>query len=144
MELDYGFVGDVVDVNSTLFTSLLETGLIPVLCAITHNKKGQLLNTNADTIAAEIAKALSSAYNVTLFYCFEHAGVLHNVEDPNSIMGTLTQSQMDTYIKQDIIHKGMIPKLHNGFDALKNGVKKVVISNTVALSDTNAPKTTLI
>lgn len=144
MELDYGFVGDVVDVNSTLFTSLLETGLIPVLCAITHNKKGQLLNTNADTIAAEIAKALSSAYNVTLFYCFEHAGVLHNVEDSNSIMGTLTQSQMDTYIKQDIIHKGMIPKLHNGFDALKNGVKKVVISNTVALSDTNAPKTTLI
>jgi len=143
-EIDYGFVGDVVNVNSGVLTSLITNDFVPVLCAITHNKKGQLLNTNADTIAAQVAIALSSQYDVRLFYCFEHAGVLHDISAPESVMEILTEEQTTKGIKEGSIHQGMVPKLHNGFDALKKGVKEVVISNTTTLTNSNAPKTTLI
>lgn len=142
-DIDYGFVGDITKVNTTVFLSLLNTKIVPVLCAITHNKKGQLLNTNADTIAAQVAIALSKTFDVRLFYCFEHAGVLHDLSNPNEVMETLTEEQTEKGVKNGIIHQGMVPKLYNGFDALKNGVNEVIISNVNALTNTKAPKTTL-
>lgn len=142
-EIDYGFVGDIVNVNAAVFTSLAAQDFVPVLCAITHDKNGQLLNTNADTIAAQVAIALSATYEVSLFYCFEHAGVLRDIATPTDVISHLNATQTETFIKEGVIHQGMVPKLHNGFDALKNGVNEVVISNVTALTQSEAPKTTL-
>ena len=142
-EIDFGFVGDIVNVNAAVFTSLATQDFVPVLCAITHDKNGQLLNTNADTIAAQVAIALSATYEVSLFYCFEHAGVLRDIATPTDVISHLNATQTETFIKEGVIHQGMVPKLHNGFDALKNGVNEVVISNVTALTQSEAPKTTL-
>ena len=142
-EIDYGFVGDIVNVNAAVFTSLAAQGFVPVLCAITHDKNGQLLNTNADTIAAQVAIALSATYEVSLFYCFEHAGVLRDIATPTDVISHLNATQTETFVEEGVIHQGMVPKLHNGFDALKNGVNEVVISNVTALTQSEAPKTTL-
>ena len=142
-DIDYGFVGDITAVNTRVFTSLAAQDFVPVLCAITHDKKGQLLNTNADTIAAQVAAALSSQYKVRLFYCFEHAGVLKDISNPDDVIKTLTEDQTEKWINEGVIHQGMVPKIHNGFDALKNGVQEVIISNLNALTATTAPKTTL-
>ena len=142
-EIDFGFVGDIVNVNAAVFNSLGAQDFVPVLCAITHDKNGQLLNTNADTIAAQVAIALSATYEVSLFYCFEHAGVLRDIATPTDIISHLNATQTETFIKEGVIHQGMVPKLHNGFDALKNGVNEVVISNVTALTQSEAPKTTL-
>jgi acetylglutamate kinase len=129
---------------NAVFASLTAQDFVPVLCAITHDKNGQLLNTNADTIAAQVAIAMSKEYDVTLFYCFEHAGVLKDINKPEDVISELSKEVTETYTAAGVIHQGMVPKLHNGFDALQNGVKEVVISNVAALLDTNAPKTTLI
>lgn len=142
-EIDFGFVGDVVNVNAAVFTSLAAQDFVPVLCAITHDKNGQLLNTNADTIAAQVAIALSATYEVSLFYCFEHAGVLRDIATPTDVISHLNATQTETFVEEGVIHQGMVPKLHNGFDALKNGVNEVVISNVTALTQSEAPKTTL-
>lgn len=142
-EIDYGFVGDIVNVNAAVFTSLAAQDFVPVLCAITHDKNGQLLNTNADTIAAQVAIALSVTYEVSLFYCFEHAGVLRDIATPTDVISHLNATQTETFVEEGVIHQGMVPKLHNGFDALKNGVNEVVISNVTALTQSEAPKTTL-
>jgi len=142
-EIDYGFVGDIVTVNTEMFTSLISQNFVPVLCAITHDKKGQLLNTNADTIAAQVAIALSAAYTVNLFYCFEHAGVLQDISNSTEIIASLNELQTETLVRNGVIHQGMVPKLHNGFDALKNGVNEVIISNVRALINSEAPKTIL-
>ena len=142
-EIDYGFVGDIVTVNTEMFTSLISQNFVPVLCAITHDKKGQLLNTNADTIAAQVAIALSATHKVNLFYCFEHAGVLRDITDPTDIIASLNEIQTETLVRDGVIHQGMVPKLHNGFDALKNGVNEVIISNVSALINSEGPKTIL-
>ena len=143
-DIDFGFAGDIIQVNTAVFASLTAQNFVPVLCAITHDKNGQLLNTNADTIAAAIAMAMSNEYDVTLFYCFEHAGVLKDINNPKDVICELSKESTETYTAAGVIHQGMVPKLHNGFEALQNGVKEVVISNVAALLDTNAPKTTLI
>jgi len=143
-DIDYGFAGDITQVNTAVFASLTAQDFVPVLCAITHDKNGQLLNTNADTIAAQVAMAMSKEYDVTLFYCFEHAGVLKDINKPEDVIGELSKEATENYTAAGVIHQGMVPKLHNGFDALQNGVKEVVISNVAALLDENAPKTTLI
>ena len=143
-EIDYGFAGDITQVNTAVFATLTAQDFVPVLCAITHDKNGQLLNTNADTIAAQVAMAMSKEYDVTLFYCFEHAGVLKDINKPEDVIGELSKEATENYTAAGVIHQGMVPKLHNGFDALQNGVKEVVISNVAALLDKNAPKTTLI
>jgi acetylglutamate kinase len=143
-KIDYGFAGDIVSINLNFFKNLLNGDLVPVMNAITHNKKGQLLNTNADTIAAEIAKAMSLYYKVTLFYCFEHVGVLYNVKKPNKIVKILTSIEADKLVAEGVIQKGMMPKIHNGFDAIQNGVEDVIISNFEALTNSNAPKTNLL
>lgn len=126
---DYGFAGDIDEVNTPLLTTFIEQGLTPVIAPITHDKEGQLLNTNADTIAKEIAKALSLSFDVQLIYLFEKAGVLGNAADERSVIQVLTPKLYETHKQKGTFADGMIPKLENAFAALNNGVKKVVIGN---------------
>jgi acetylglutamate kinase len=141
--IDYGFVGDVKDVNTTLLETLISHGIVPVFCAITHDKKGQLLNTNADTIASELAIATSEVYEVTLNYCFEKAGVLTDVEDENSVIQQIN-SELYTKLKAEgAIHSGMIPKLDNCFNSLSKGVQKIKIGHHRMLQNKDALHTTI-
>ncbi|KAA6348871.1 Acetylglutamate kinase [termite gut metagenome] len=126
--IDYGFVGDVQHVNSLALKYLLDQNYLPVLAPITHNGKGVLLNTNADTIASETAKALAYDFNVRLIYCFEKKGVLSNENDENSTISTLNKEEFLQYKAAGIIHAGMIPKLENAFEAIASGVKEVIIT----------------
>ena len=131
--IDYGFVGDVDSVNTHLLQNLLEQGLAVVIAPITKDKSGQLLNTNADTIAQETAKAMGKLYEVHLIYSFEKSGVLLNAEDDASM---IRQINPESYIKlkeEQIIFAGMIPKLDNAFAALNNGVTRVVIGKAEEL-----------
>lgn len=127
-DVDYGFVGDVDKVDGKALSMLLEQGVVPVMAPLTHDGKGQLLNTNADTIAAETAKALARFYNVTLVYCFEKNGVLKDPEDDNSVIGRITPDDYQKLKAEGIIQGGMIPKLDNAFAALHEGVKRVIIT----------------
>ncbi|HLT07632.1 MAG TPA: acetylglutamate kinase [Cyclobacteriaceae bacterium] len=124
-EIDYGFVGDVKKVNSTVLELLLSDDIVPVVCAITHDKKGQLLNTNADTIASEIATALSKTHTVNLYYCFDRPGVLIDVTNDASLIPLITEDVFEELKKENVIHSGMIPKLDNAFMALNKGVNRV-------------------
>lgn len=128
-EIDYGFVGDVEEVNTHELKLLINENTIPVIAPLTHDGKGNLLNTNADTIASEVAIELSRNYNVYLFYCFEKKGVLTDPEDESSIIYDLDASLFKKYQDEGIINAGMIPKLDNGFKAKRNGVKEVLITN---------------
>jgi acetylglutamate kinase len=134
-ELDYGFVGDIDSVNVNAFIKLLDDDLIPVIAPVSHDNKGQLLNTNADTIAQEIAKSLSEKFNITLIYCFEKKGVLQNSEDENSVITQINNSSYNALKKKQVIHSGMIPKLDNAFTALTHGVNKVIIGKAEDLSN---------
>lgn len=124
---DYGFVGDVDGINADLFSSLLEKNLTPVFAPITHNHQGQLLNTNADTIAQELAKGLSNYFEVSLIYCFEKSGVLLDANDDSTVIPVLNPVSYKKLKTEEKIFAGMIPKLDNAFAALDNGVKKVII-----------------
>ena len=124
---DYGFAGDVDEINSDLLSSLLQQNFTPVIAPITHDAKGQLLNTNADTIANEIAKAMSQTFEVNLIYIFEKEGVLLDVNDETSVIKNLNAASYIKLKEEGAIHSGMIPKLDNAFAALNSGVKKVII-----------------
>jgi acetylglutamate kinase len=126
--VDYGFVGDVKEVNADLLADLIAKGVVPVLAPLTHDRQGNLLNTNADTIAGEAAKALAKHFEVTLIYCFEKKGVLMNADDDDSVIPEITQPLFKEYVEKEIIQGGMIPKLENAFDAISSGVKEVVIT----------------
>lgn len=128
-DIDYGFVGDVEDVNSRELRLLLNENVIPVIAPLTHDGNGQLLNTNADTIAAEIATELSAYFNVFLFFCFEKKGVLMDQNDEKSMIFELDSVLFQQYIEDRIITEGMIPKLENGFRAKRKGVKEILITN---------------
>ncbi len=128
-DIDYGFVGDVEDVNSRELRMLLNENVIPVIAPLTHDGKGQLLNTNADTIASEIAAELSGYFSVYLFFCFEKKGVMLNQNDDTSIIYELDTLLFEQYKSEGIIVAGMIPKLDNGFQAKRKGVKEVLITN---------------
>ena len=128
-DIDYGYVGDVEDVNSRELRLLINENVIPVIAPLTHDGYGQLLNTNADTIAAEIAAELSSFYNVFLFFCFEKKGVLVDQNDETSVIFELDSVLFNQYKEEGIISAGMIPKLENGFQAKRKGVKEVLITN---------------
>jgi acetylglutamate kinase len=128
-DVDYGFVGDVEDVNSRELRLLLNENVVPVIAPLTHDGNGQLLNTNADTIASEIATELSAYYNVFLFFCFEKKGVLLDQNDETSIIYDLDSLLFGQYKDEGIISAGMIPKLENGFRAKRKGVKEVLITN---------------
>ena len=136
-EIDYGFVGDVKSdkINAQSWSSLLEHGFIPVVAPITHDGKGQLLNTNADTIAQEVAKAMSSLYEVSLIYSFEKAGVLLDANDDATVINNIDPASYEQLKAEGKIFAGMIPKLDNAFAALNSGVKKVVIGKAEHLKD---------
>ena len=127
-DVDYGFVGDVKEVNADILADLIGKGVVPVLAPLTHDKAGNLLNTNADTIAGEAAKALSKHFEVTLMYCFEKKGVLMDENDDESVITNLTPELFEKYITEGVINGGMIPKLENSFEALNAGVRAVVIT----------------
>ncbi len=131
--IDYGFVGDVDAINTTLLQSLLEQDINVVLAPITHNAEGLLLNTNADTIAQEIAQAMSQLYEVDLIYSFEKPGVLLDINDDNSVIHSLNLSKYGILKKEQKIFAGMIPKLDNAFAALSKGVQRVVIGKAEQL-----------
>lgn len=127
--IDYGFVGDVEEVNSRELRLLLAENVVPVVAPITHDGKGLLLNTNADTMAAEIAADLATFFNVFLFYCFEKKGVLSDAEDENSIIVEMDYAEFEEYKTKGIVNSGMIPKLESAFMSKKRGVKEVLITN---------------
>ena len=133
-DIDYGFVGDVDDVNVSELRLLIEENVIPVVAPLTHDTKGQLLNTNADTIASELATELSNFYKVFLFFCFEKKGVLLNPEDENSVIYDLNLPRFNEYKAEGVISAGMIPKLENGFRAKLKGVQEVLITNPENIS----------
>ncbi|AMJ65230.1 acetylglutamate kinase [Hymenobacter sp. PAMC 26628] len=136
-EIDYGFVGELTPagVNAALLGALLGLGLTPVICAITHDGHGQLLNTNADTIAATVAVALSEQFAVELHYCFEKDGVLLDVNDDNSVIEKINLASYAELKEAGIIADGMIPKLDNSFDALSQGVSKIIIGHALKIND---------
>ncbi|MGI4885637.1 MAG: acetylglutamate kinase [Janthinobacterium lividum] len=136
-EIDYGFVGDLTPagVDAALLGELLGLGLTPVICAITHDGQGQLLNTNADTIAATVAVALSKQFAVELHYCFEKNGVLLDVNDDDSVIEKINLTSYAELKEAGIIADGMIPKLDNSFDALSQGVSKIIIGHALKIND---------
>ena len=142
-EIDFGFVGDVKKVNHNGINKLIEAKFTPVFCAITHDKNGQLLNTNADTITSQVAVGMSKLYDVSIYYCFELNGVLKSIEDKNSVIKSIDTKTYKQLIADGIIADGMLPKLENCFDALKNGVSKVHIGNTSMFSQKNDNFTTI-
>jgi acetylglutamate kinase len=127
-DVDYGFVGDVKEVNAGLLADLIAKDVVPVLAPLTHDNAGNMLNTNADTIAGEAAKALAKHFDVTLMYCFEKKGVLMSETDDESVISRLTPQLYEKYVSEGIISGGMIPKLDNSFEALNAGVKQVIIT----------------
>ncbi|MFV5684249.1 acetylglutamate kinase [Flavobacterium sp. GB2R13] len=141
--INYGFVGDVKKVNTELLETLLSNGIVPVFCAITHDGKGQLLNTNADTIASELAIALSEVFDVTLNYCFEKPGVLYDAEDDSSVIENINPELYSKLKAEKAIHSGMIPKLDNCFNSLSKGVQKIKIGHHRMLQDKTALYTTI-
>src|SRR4029078_8394584 len=133
--IDYGFVGDIDAINTNLLKSLLDQNISIVFASLTHDQKGQLLNTNADTIAQEVAKALSSSYEVQLIYSFEKAGVLLDANDDSTVISTLNPSRYQQLKSKQKIFAGMIPKLDNAFAAINGGVKKVIIGKAEQLKE---------
>lgn len=133
-EIDYGYVGDVDKVDAQAIARLLEAGLVPVIAPLSHDGKGSMLNTNADTIASEVAQALAPLFDVTLTFCFEKAGVLADENDDNSVIEKIDRATYQQLRDQNIIAGGMIPKLDNAFKALKSGVKEVVITRADAIA----------
>lgn len=127
--VDFGFVGDVLAVNADLLKVLVEQNVVPVFCAITHDGHGQLLNTNADTIASTVAVACSKYFDVRLMYCFEKKGVLMDSENEESVIKSLTFDAYNTLREQGIIHSGMLPKLENCFNAINQGVTQIGIGS---------------
>lgn len=127
--IDYGYVGDIDTVNVKELKMLINTGVVPVFCPITHNGMGQLLNTNADTIASALASSLASEYDVTLIYCFEKNGVLADPEDESSVIQEITRESYMELRQMEVISGGMIPKIDNAFAAIDAGVNKVLITN---------------
>lgn len=139
IQVDYGFAGDLKgdSVDYKGLSKLLEAGFTPVFSAITHDGEGQLLNTNADTIASAIAIAMAGEYETSLIYCFEKAGVLKDVNDEDSLIRTIDPHAYNEYKRQGVISEGMIPKLDNAFEAINQGVKDVYIGKAGALSQLN-------
>ena len=131
--VDYGFVGDVSEVNTEGLASLIEMGTVPILCPITHDGNGQLLNTNADTIAQCVASALVLRYDVHLTFCFEKNGVLRDANKEDSVIEELDYTQYCNLRDLGVISMGMIPKLDNAFKARKGGVSEVIITNAQQL-----------
>ena len=132
-DVDYGFVGDVEKVNAELLGNLIRQGVVPVMAPLTHDGQGNMLNTNADTIAGETAKALAELFDVTLVFCFEKKGVLSDENDEDSVIPVITPELFREYVDKGVIQGGMIPKLENSFSAIDAGVSQVVITLASAI-----------
>lgn len=141
-EIDYGFVGDIH--NGTLHTAplkaLLDTGITPVFAPLTHDGKGQILNTNADTIASALAIALSEHYSVRLIYCFEKKGVLRDPADDDSVINLINKEIYQQLLEEKILTDGILPKLQNAFGAIDNGVKEVLIGHADDVLSNTTPE----
>lgn len=128
-EVDFGFVGDVEKVNSKFINTILGQNITPVFSAISCTEEGLLLNTNGDSVAAEIAKAMSSIYETELYFCFEKKGVLANAEDDESVISEIDSEKYRQLLDEKVISDGMLPKLHNCFQALENGVSEIYLGD---------------
>lgn len=133
-DVDYGFVGDVERVDATLLGDLIAKGVVPVMAPLTHDGCGNMLNTNADTIAGETAKALAQLFDVTLVYCFEKRGVLRDENDDDSVISRITRADFEQLVADGVVQGGMIPKLENAFEALRAGVSQVIITQASAIN----------
>ncbi|HBJ76623.1 MAG TPA: acetylglutamate kinase [Porphyromonadaceae bacterium] len=129
-EIDYGYVGDVKEVNGEILSKLITNGIVPIVAPITHDREGNLLNTNADTMAGEIAKGLVPYFSVSLVYCFEKKGVLQREDDEDSVIHTLTPESYYDFKAKGIITGGMIPKVENALKALEAGVSEIIITHS--------------
>jgi acetylglutamate kinase len=129
--VDFGFVGDVKQADGTMLSRLIEAGITPVMAPLTHDGEGHILNTNADTIASETAKALAPLYDVTLRFAFEKRGVLRNPDDEESVIKTITRADFESLKADGTISGGMLPKIENALAAVEAGVKEVIIGETV-------------
>lgn len=132
--VDYGFVGDVERCDGAMLAGLIRQGVVPVMAPLTHDGAGNLLNTNADTIAGETAKALAPHFDVTLVYCFEKAGVLMDEHDDSSVIPHIDETSFRQLVADGIISGGMIPKIENALNACKAGVSQVVITRADAIA----------
>ena len=131
--VDFGYVGDVERADGQRLHTLIETGITPVMAPLTHDGNGNILNTNADTIASETARALASFYDVTLIFCFEKKGVLANPDDDDSVIPVITRADFNKYVADGTVAGGMIPKLGNALSAIDAGVKEVIITLATAI-----------
>ena len=127
-DIDYGYVGDMRKVDTSILADLVARGVVPVMAPLSFDGKGTLLNTNADTIASSVAKALAERFDVTLAYCFEKAGVLRDPEDDSSVIPLITKESFSGLVSDGTVSGGMLPKLQNAFEALESGVKEVRIT----------------
>ena len=142
-EIDFGFVGDVVKVNTEVLQLLVNNNVSPVFCALTHDEKGQLFNTNADTIASELAIGFAKDFNVELYYCFEKNGVLKDVNNEDSVIENINTKTYQSLLEKGIIADGMLPKLNNCFHAIDNQVSQVCIGKSEMLFNSNSKFTTI-
>ena len=131
--IDFGFVGDVDKANGQMLSKLIEEGITPVMAPLTHDGQGNILNTNADTIASETAKALAPYYDVTLIFSFEKKGVLRNPDDDDSVIPVITRADFINYKADGTISGGMLPKIENALGAIDSGVSRVIITLATAL-----------
>lgn len=138
--VDFGFVGDVDAVNGFALRNIVSSGYTPVLAPLTHDCRGQILNTNADTIAASAAKSLARLMDVTLVYCFEKAGVLLNADDESSVIPVITRADFDRYVADGTVAGGMIPKIDNALAAIDAGVREVIITSADAIDGNHGTK----
>ncbi|MBT8281505.1 MAG: acetylglutamate kinase [Muriicola sp.] len=141
--IDYGFAGDIVSIRTKSLLSFLETALVPVFCALTDDGQGQILNTNADTIASELAIALTTEYRTTLYYCFEKPGVLTDINDEASVISHINKQTYYSLLREKRIGEGMLPKMENCFHALDHSVHKVCIGDINMLQAKSSNYTTL-
>jgi len=128
-EIDYGYAGDIKQTDGAKLKKLLEIGAVPVIAPLTHDGRGVILNTNADTIASSVATALAPYYDVTLTYCFEKAGVLRDADDDSTLIPTISAADFEQYKADGVVSGGMIPKIENALRAVAQGVSKVVITS---------------
>lgn len=133
--VDYGWVGDVKRVNAEAVATLVESGCCPVVAPLTHDGCGHMLNTNADTMAGEMAKAMAAHYDVTLMFCFEKPGVLADENDDSSLIPTITPAVLDDLKRRGVVSGGMIPKLDNAIACVSAGVESVVITQADRIAD---------
>lgn len=131
--IDFGFVGDVDCADGQMLSRLIEAGIAPVMAPLTHDGLGNILNTNADTIASETAKALAPYYDVTLIFCFEKKGVLRDPADDNSVIPTISHADFIKYKQDGTISGGMLPKIENALSAIDAGVGRVIITLATAI-----------